>query len=339
VIESHDRSKFFVIGYSSFVTPDEVTDAIRARCDAWRDITNLDDERAAALIREDRIDVLVDLGGHTNSRLLLFARRPAPAQATWIGYPNTTGLRQIDYRITDAIADPPGEADALHTEKLLRLPDGFLCYRPPDEAPATDRADGPVTFASFNNFSKVTPRAIDAWAEILRQVPQARLMLKAKGLNEPVMQERARESFVSRGIDAQRVEVSRQQPSRREHFEQYRSVDVALDTFPYNGTTTTCDALWMGVPVVSLAGRTHVSRVGASLLARVGLNELVAGSVDAYVGAAVELARDSTRLHALRSELRDRMKRSTLTDAVRFTRAYEESLRTAWAQRHSERSR
>jgi len=258
-------------------------------------------------------------------------------QVNWQGYPNTTGLAQMDYRITDAYADPEGEADRHHTEKLVRLATGFFCYAPPPDAPEPGEPpmlrSGQVTFGCFNNLAKVTPEMIGLWSKILAQLPQARLIMKAHALGSEDARRVLRGHFAANGIAADRVELFGPEDTHGGHLGRYREMDIALDPFPYHGTATTCEALWMGVPVVTLAGRTHLSRVGVSILGRIGLDELVAANPEEYVQKSVALARDPERLRALRAGLRDRMRASPLLDATGFARALEAAYSRMWARR------
>jgi protein O-GlcNAc transferase len=333
----HDPAAFEVYCYSQGRIPagDPVAGRLYRAAAGWRDVTDLDDDRAAAVIRADRIDVLVDLNGLSDgNRMFVFARRPAPVQVTYLGYPNTTGMRAIDYRITDGVADPPGQTDSLHRERLVRLDSCFLCFQPPDDAPAATpppaRAAGHVTFGSFNMLPKVTPGVIELWSKVLAAVPGSRIVLKAKGTGDPIVCRRLTEAFAARGVAPERVSLLPPEASTAAHLARYAEVDVALDTFPYHGTTTTCEAMWMGVPTVTLAGRTHVSRVGLSLLSSVGLSDLVADSPEQYVRLAAALAADTPRLADLRPTLRDRMRRSPLMDAPGHTRRLEQAYRRMW---------
>ncbi|WKZ12433.1 MAG: tetratricopeptide repeat protein [Gammaproteobacteria bacterium] len=337
LLSAHHRDRVAVYGYAEVRRPDDRTRQLQAGADQWRTIAGKSDEAVAAMIREDGIDVLVDLAGHTaNNRLLVFARKPAPVQVTWLGYPGTTGLRAMDYRLTDAIADPPGESDRLHTEKLIRLPRGFLCYQTaqplPEVAPPPCLAHGHVTFGSFNALLKVTPQVVRVWARILQQVPDSRLLLKSQGLTDPPTRVRLVRAFRELGVDTDRVELLGVMPAREAHLGLYARVDIALDPFPYNGTTTTCEALWMGVPVITLCGNRHAGRVGASLLGQVGLAELVAADEAAYVGLAETLATDRQRLAVLRGTLRPRLQGSALMDLPGFTTALEQAYREMWTQ-------
>ncbi|MBI4184612.1 MAG: tetratricopeptide repeat protein [Proteobacteria bacterium] len=332
VLARHDRAEVEVFGYSAVAAPDETTRRLAGLCDAWREVNGVSPDRLAAQVREDRIDLLVDLAGHTAGHALeAFLRKPAPVQMSWIGYPDTTGLATIDYRITDARADPPGEADRLHTETLIRLAPGFLCYRPPAESPEPGRGErSGLAFGSFNNLAKVGAPAIAAWARLLEAVPEARLVLKAAPLGDPGICHRIESRFAARGVDPGRLELIGPTKTTREHLALYGRVDIALDTFPYNGTTTTLEALWMGVPVVSLVGTRHAGRVGLSLLAQAGLEGLVAGTVDDYVALAARLAGDEARRAHLHRGLRARLESSPLRDEIGFTRRLEAAYRAAW---------
>jgi predicted O-linked N-acetylglucosamine transferase (SPINDLY family) len=334
-LEHHNREQIELFAYAQVPEPDEWTELARKQVGHWRSLVDMPDAEAADLIRADEIDVLVDLAGHSNgNRLMVFARKPAPVQVTYLGYPGTTGLSAIDYRITDAFADPPGMTEGHHSEKLIRLAGCAWCYGPdsqnvPSESPATQ--SGVVTFGCFNNLAKVNDRTLGLWARILDAVPGSRLLLKSIGFLSMDARRRVRESLCSQsGIGEERLDIRGPEDSHESHLALYREMDIALDTFPYHGTTTTCEALWMGVPVVTLAGRTHVSRVGVSLLTNVGLPELIAESEDEYVRIAVELARDVEQLVNYRSNLRDKMLGSQLLDAPSFAREIEGAFRQMW---------
>ncbi len=337
VLEARDRNAFHVTCYASSFGDDATTERLRTLSDAWRNIAPLSDDEADALIRSDRIDILVDLSGHTGrNRLSLFARRVAPIQVTYLGYPNTTGLSTMDYRFTDAWADPVGRTDALHTETLVRLDGGFLCYRPPEDAPPVTEppvlASGRITFGSFNALAKINAALIARWAAILAGVPGSRLMLKTGPLADAEARSSIRSLFARSGIAPERIDLSGWTGNIPTHLARYGDIDIALDTFPYNGTTTTCEALWMGVPVVSQAGQVHASRVGASLLSQIGLDALIASSPEAYVQTAIDLAHDIPRLRDMRSALRARMASSPLMDSARIARAVDSAYRTMWRQ-------
>lgn len=340
VLAAHDRGEFELVCYSNSGQEDEVTGRLRGSCDVWRDISQIRDQEAADRIRVDGIDILVDLAGHTaGGRLLLFARKPAPVQVTWLGYPDTTGLDSMDYRLTDAIADPEGATERFHTEELVRLPGGFLCYSPAPESPevadAPQLKSGHVTFGSFTELAKVTPDLVALWSEILRALPGARLTLEAAGLSADSACRDLRQQFGDRGIRPERVDLRPPEFSAVGPLARYHEIDIGLDTFPFNGVTTTCEALWMGVPVVTLAGTTHVARTGASIVSRVGLPELVATTPAQYVEIAQHLAADQEKRRALRAGLRARMRASPLLDAPRFARGLEAAYREMWKKRHA----
>ncbi len=338
IVEAHDRERVEVTCYATGNASDAMTDRIRSATDKWRTVYRMTDDELAGLIAEDGIDILVELSGHTaDNRLAMLARRVAPIQMTYLGYPNTTGLSAMDYRISDAIADPPGPSDAWHAEKLIRIEGGFLVYRPPAwgkelllaEQPA--QAANHVTFGSFNNLAKINDVVLDTWAAILAEIPESVMLLKARGLRDEKVQARILNAFAARGIeDKQRVRMMGHERSPVDHLKLYHQVDVALDTFPYNGTTTTCEALWMGTPVVSFEGKSHAGRVGASLLLASGLGELVARDRQGYVEKAVELGKDRDRLTELHRGLRARFQTSSVMDVGRMARGLESAYREAW---------
>lgn len=339
ILKHHDRRAVAPIVFSSVLRPDEVTSRLRCHLPLqdWRDVRGLTDAQIAEQIRERRIDILVDLAGHTqHNRLLVFARQPAPLHVTYMGYPNTTGLPRsmMAYRLTDAHCDPALDADALHTERLYRLPRTFLCYEPSPDAPEVGQLpclqSGTVTFGSLNNLSKLTRRILKIWADILLAVPRSRLMLKGKVFSDAAVREQLWCVLADMQIQRERVILMGPKPSQAEHLACYRELDIALDTFPYHGTTTTCDAFWMGVPVVTLAGEVHRSRVGVSLLRNIGLPELIADSPERYIKIAIDLAQDSNRLQQLRDTLRERMRASPLCDAKPFVRDLEAAYRNMW---------
>lgn len=335
VLSAHDSESVHSVCFSDVRGGDRITEALRSSAGEWIDIAGLDDDRVEGLIQQGRIDILVDLAGHTaGNRMPLFTRRPAPVQVAYLGYPNTTGLSAMDYRLTDAWADPPGMTEAYHSETLVRLPQGFLCYSPPEDAAAVALspvgAQGRITFGSFNNLAKFNDAVAALWARILHAVPRSRLVMKFRTLNDPAVRGHVMERFAAHGIGADRIECLGFLPSARDHFALYHRIDIALDTFPYNGTTTTCEALWMGVPVVALAGETHAARVGVSILTGLGLDFLVARNPDDYAARAAALAADPRRLQALRSKLRPLMAASPLTDGPGFTRRLEAAYRGMW---------
>jgi protein O-GlcNAc transferase len=337
LISSHDRRQFEVFCYAEVPNPDNKTDHLRKLADGWRSIVEMAMNDVVDCIRGDGIDILVDLTGHTaNNRLQVFTKRPAPLQVTWLGYPNTTGLSAMDYRLIDAITDPEGPGDDLHSEQLVRMPNGFLCYTPDVEAPSVKvppaLSNGIVTFGSFNNLSKITSSTLSAWARILEATPNSRLLLKNFSLADAQTRQRYLALFAERGINTKRVEFLNYIPSKSGHLESYNRIDISLDTFPYNGTTTTCEALWMGVPVICLRGDRHAARVGASILTRVGQPDLIAETVDDYVAVAGALAKDQVRLTTLRRSLRPTMAASPLCDAQGFTLDVETAFKNMWRE-------
>jgi len=337
LLAAHDPGQVEVFCYADLARDDAVSLRLRAHAAKWRSNTGMTNEQLAGQIRGDGIDILVDLAGHTSgNRLLVFARKPAPVQVTYLGYCDTTGMRTMDCRLTDAHADPPGTTEHLHTEKLLRLPDSAWCFRAPDAAPPVAplpaRCEGHVTFGCFNARHKMNDELFALWVRILQTVPGSRLLLKNFSFQDPGVQRQAHEFFTRTGIESERVELLGWLPNPADHLGTYSRIDIALDTFPYHGTTTTCEALWMGVPVITLAGRTHASRVGVSLLSNVGLPELISQTSEEYVQIAAGLAADLPRLAELRQSLRQRMQSSPLMDAPRFARNVEAAYRKIWVE-------
>lgn len=339
ILANHDRERFQVFCYTDLRRrPDAVTRQLQARTEVWRETTGLSDDQLAGLIRHDGIDILVDLAMHTaRNRLLVFARKPAPVQVTYLAYPSTTGLETMDYRLTDPYLDPVGQDERFYSEKSVRLPDNYWCYPPhepvPEVAPPPALKNGRITFGCFNNFFKVTRPTLDLWRRLLMRVPDSRLVLYC---DEGSHRQIVRDYLAWEDLDAACEEFD---PTRlefvarailAEYFDRYQTIDIALDPFPYGGGTTTCDALWMGVPVVSLAGPTAVSRAGLSILSNAGLSELAAQTPEQYVHIAADLAADLPRLAALRSTIRSGMRESPLMDAPRFVRNLENAYRQMW---------
>lgn len=328
VLASHDPGAVEVYCYYTGLKEDAQCEKLKAFGVRWRNVAAMDEESLHRAVLADGLDVAVDLSGHTGgNRLAVFARRVAPVQITWLGYPNTTGLTAMDYRLTDTWADPPGMTEAWHSERLWRLPTGFLVYRPRPEAPEVNPlprdTNGYVTYGCFNNFAKVSPTTLRLWAGVLAAVPDARLLVKSKGLDEPAFAAEVKERFARAGGDVSRLQLEGQQAAFENHLSRYGAIDIALDTYPYGGTTTTCEAMWMGVPVVTLAGEVHAARVGASLLTRVGHPEWIASTEADFVRIARDLARSGAALSETRANLRPRMAGSSLTDAAGFTRELE----------------
>ena len=328
----HDRTRVEVYAYAEVAHPDAVTARLRGLVPHWRSTVGLSDEQVAALIRADGIDVLVDLAGHTaNSRLLALARKPAPVQLTYLGYPATTGLETMDYRLTDGRAEPAGLSERYYTEKLVRLPHSLWCYQPfadmPEvtELPALGR--GYLTFGSFNNFAKIGPRVVALWAEVLRAVPTSRLVMVTVPAGET--QAELRQRFADHGIEPDRLELH-DRLGREAYLRLFGEVDVALDPFPCNGGTTTCDALWMGLPVVALVGTTFLSRASYSVLAAAGLEFLAAPTPADYVALCVRLEAEREALAGLRAGLRAQLSASPLLDAPGFAHDVETVYRRLW---------
>lgn len=336
LLEKHDRAAFEIFLYSNTTRADVVTASMEKAADVWVETAGLTDEALVDRMRADKIDVLVNLGGHTSgNRLVACGQKPAPVQMEYLGYPDTSGVPAMDYRISDGRADPVGDADHRCVETLLRLPDCFHCYRPTSKAPPPSQSPflerGYVTFGSFNVLPKLNQTVVEAWSEILKQVPKSRLYMKCKQLKTESVRDRVLGYFTAAGIEADRISMDAFVPSVQDHLNKYAGVDIGLDTFPYNGTTTTCEALWMGVPVLTIAGNRHTGRVGLSLLHAVGLdNEFVMPDVNAYIAKAIEIGRDPQVLSEVRAGLRDRMAASPLRDEVGFTRNIESLYRQAW---------
>jgi protein O-GlcNAc transferase len=321
------------VAFATTVCPasDAAGARIRRLFDRVVEASSLSDAALDEAIRAERIDVLVELSGHTGgNRLAALASKPAPVIISAIGYPNTTGLPAVDWRLVDSITDPPG-AETLCTERLLRLDPCFLCYRPPEleVAPAMP-GGGPVTFGSFNNSAKIGPECAALWAKVLQAVPGSRLLLKTQTLADPAAQRELRRRLESAGIAPDTVELIAWSPTRAEHLAIYGRVHVALDSVPYNGTTTTCEALWMGVPVVAIRGDRHASRVSASLLSAAGHPEWIAEDEDGFVRIAAALAGDPTRLASIRSSLRAELRASPLLDQRGFAQRFHAAIRGCW---------
>ncbi len=330
LLQHHDKRRFEIFCYSNVLKEDEVTNRIKGHVDHWRPIFNLTDEQALAAIRNDHIDILVDLSGHTDrNRLMLFAHKPAPFQVAWLGYPNTTGLTTIDYRFTDAVADPEGMSDQLHTEKLYRLPRGFLCYRGFEDAPMASAPpcirNGHLTFGSFNNLTKTNEQVIDNFVAVMHANPDSRLIMKSNQLADEQARTKYMAWFAARGITEDRVTLLERIPDLAGHLALYNEIDIALDTAPYNGTTTTCEALWMGVPVVALDGDCHRARVSKSILMHGNCDEFLAGDIAGLVEIIGNYSSDESKMTQTRLGLRNRLQSSPLCDEKGFTLAVEDA--------------
>lgn len=333
VLASHDRANFAVHCYYGHTREDPITAFLKSNAEVWRSTVGIGDDALTAMILRDGIDILVDLAGHTaGNRLPVFARRPAPVQVTWAGYVGTTGLAAIDYLIVDRWQSPPGSR-RYTMEKLVLLPDGYICWAPPGNSsevgalPANQ--PGAVTFGCFNNLAKINPLVIALWGRLLRELPQSRLLMKTRELHDGPIRERILALFEVEDVAPDRIILEGMSP-HLELLNRYSAVDIALDPFPYSGGVTTIEALWMGVPVVTMPGERFASRHSLSHLNNVGLGELAAESPEAYLRIATELACDLPRLAALRAGMRDRLRASPLLQGVRFTRGLEQAFRTMW---------
>jgi len=332
LFERHDRSACEIFCYWTGDAVDDFTRQVQARADVWRDVASMSDAGLAETINRDAIDILVDLSGHSGFfRLAVFAQQPAPVQVAWLGYLSTTGMTRIQYRLCDRHTDPPGMTDRFHTEALVRLPDSQWCYRPVvsidcSEAPPF-RRNGFVTFGSFSNVLKLSPTVRALWAEILTRLPDSRIVFA--GVPQGPIRDGLIRDFEKAGIAAGRIAILPRVGSA-DYFRSFNDVDVALDTTPYSGGTTTCDTLWMGVPIVTVPGTRSISRSTASILATLGLSEWIAASPEDYVRLAVRCAEGRETIAELRRTLRERMRTSPLMDELKFARDVEEAYRRMW---------
>ena len=321
LIKNHNTKNFEIFCYYNNNKFDHVTKRLKSYCENWRSIFLKKNEDVIKNILQDNIDILVDLSGHTNgNRLLVFAKKPAPIQVSWLGYPNTTGLSSIDYRLTDSIADPKGKNDMFYSEELFRLPNGFQCYNGHNNVKSSIsipyEKNGYITFGSFNNFAKINKNVVKAWLKILKLVPNSRLLLKSSDVNfKNFINQQYLSDF---RIDKDRIIYLERFLDIKEHLKNYNKIDIALDTFPFNGATTSFEALWMGVPVITLNGDRHVSKVGASILTNINLTEFISADLDTYIDQAVQLASNIKYLKFLRMNLRNKMKKSPITDGINF---------------------
>lgn len=316
---------------------DPMTKRLQGFAKTWEEVAPLDDAALDRRIRELRIDILIELQGHTaGNRLCALVNKPAPIIISAIGYPNTTGVPAVDYRLVDSITDPPppAGAESLASERLLRLDPCFLCYKPPRDAPdpTMPPPDSPIIFGSFNTPPKIGDATIALWRSALEATPGSRLLLKATGFNEAGTRTHVLERLVRGGIERGRIEIVPGTASIHEHLRVYSRIHIALDTSPYQGTTTTCEALWMGVPVISLEGDRHAARVGSSLLTAVGHHQWIAHSPDGFAGIAASLARDHTQLARLRHELRETVRNSVLCDGPGYAARFYGELRSRWQE-------
>jgi predicted O-linked N-acetylglucosamine transferase (SPINDLY family) len=327
VLKNHNKNKFAICCYSDTQKEDEITDQIKTYVDEWTQTRHMSHDELASKIYDDQIDILVDLSGHMScNRLPVFEQQPARFQFTWLGYPNTTGLERIHYRFTDAIADPP-ENDQYYSEELIRLSPCFLTYQPEKDSPEVSKLPADqthtITLGSFNNLAKMNPSVIKLWSDILIALPETtRLLIKAIPLSDKKIQEHIINKFRAYGVKNE-IKCLGFLKNMQSHLELYHQVDLALDPFPYNGTTTTCDALWMGVPVLTRCGQTHASRVGASILSCIGLSDLIAHTDEEYIAKAIYLCGHVEILREIRKNLRFMFMQSALMDAAKFTQSME----------------
>lgn len=343
----HSVARFFqslVANHSSIVETycyycqervDEITTCIKNFANHWRQVDKISDLELADLVVDDQIDILVDLAGHTTkNRLQVFAMKPAPVQVTWLGYPDTTGLSTIDYRMVDEISDPLNDGDAYHAENLYRLPRSFLSYLGDETAEKSDIPpclhNNVITFGSFNNVRKLTLDVIKVWCQILNKVENSRLLLKAPHFEHETVRKQYEGYFLAHGVEPNRLRLIAKTKTTLEHLSLYKEVDLCLDTFPYNGTTTTCEALWMGVPVIAYTGNRHSARVSASILKNSGMDEWVAEDIEGYISIAVEMANRPEKLRYHRTTLREQMKQSSICDHQGFAKNMEEAYQEMW---------
>jgi predicted O-linked N-acetylglucosamine transferase (SPINDLY family) len=331
LFREYDKERFEFVAYGDQRKSDEFSERFAKQVDLWRETCSLSDQALARQIHEDRVDILFELSGHTAyNRLGVLAMKPAPLQGSYLGYPGSTGLPTIDFRITDELADPVGMTEKLHTEKLVRMARCAWCYEPDECAPEIAappfQKNGFMTFGCFNNMAKLNPALFEMWADILLQVPDSHLRLKARTLTDERVKQDLTGFFTSKGIAADRLDFFGHTRKIHVHLTHYNEVDIALDSYPYHGTTTTCEALWMGCPVVTRAGSTHVSRVGVSLLSAVGFQEFICQTREDYVAQATALTANQELLTALRIGMRERLRASPLMDASGFSREFEKAL-------------
>ncbi len=336
ILKTHNKNTFEVYCYSDTLKVDQTTKRMQALSNHWRHCCGLSDSAVAEMIIDDQIDILIDLAGHTdNNRLTMFAGQPAPVQVSYLGYPNTTGLRSIQYLITDQHCDPAPVMDAYYSEKLCRMPTAFFCYQPPENSPTVSAApalkNDYVTFASYNNLAKIGEDVVKLWSDVLKAVPDSRLLFQCLSLNDPPTRARFEHLFATHEIDTKRIDFT-----AANDFDTYLSghadVDIVLDTFPWNGHTVSCHALWMGVPVITLAGNRHSSRMGVSILTNLDLNDCIANSESEFIAAAKSLSQDTQQLARLRQELRPRLQASKLCNGQEFTQNLEQQYRRMWRE-------
>jgi predicted O-linked N-acetylglucosamine transferase (SPINDLY family) len=327
--KNHDKDKFEIHLFASVRALDNVSEEFKNYVHSWHDITSLNHLQIADLVKDEKISVFFDLSGHTEyNSLRVFGLRPAPLQITYCGYPNTTGLKSIDYRITDDVSEPT-DAQNFHSEKLYKIDDCFLCFSPIFPLVSCDFRsfeNREIVFGSFNNSTKYTDKTIRLWARVINSVPNAKLFLKYKSFNDPALRQLMLSRFANSGLDKEKIVFEGHLNRHTEHLSQYVNMDIALDCFPYNGTTTTCEALLTGVPVITILGDRHVSRVSASILTAVGHHEFIAKDEDEFIEIAKNLAADTKKLMEIKQNLREKMLNSILCDEIGFTKKFENAI-------------
>ncbi len=334
LLKLHDRKNFEIFSYSNTSYDNPIMERMKKSADFWRDLRDLNSDAAYSLIYSDQIDILIDMAGHTAANsLMVFARKPAPVQVTWLGYPATTGMKAMDYRITDHYVEPVGMTEHLNAETLWRLPKIFCCYQGHENSPTVIdhppfEDNGYITFGCFNNFMKVRDPVLAAWGRILKQVPNSRLLLEIPNLDDPKFCKTVEDRLKKQDVPMDRVMLELR--TRTNQFVLYNKIDIALDPFPCCGGTTSMDTLWMGVPLITLAGQSFVSRMGVTILTNAGLPELIAYTTEKYIELVVDLAQDRARLKKIRHNLRDRFSSSPAMDQKSFTQDMEEAYRGMW---------
>lgn len=334
LLEAHDRSQVEVYCYNDATQPYSLTERFRSAAHVWRETASMSDATLAELVRKDSIDILVDPTGFmADNRILTFARKPAPVQVSYFGYPGTVAMSAIEWRLTDGLLDPPGMTESHYTEKLIRIGPTAMVYAPLSETtdvqPTPALNTGFITFGALNRLSKVTPAMIGNWGRVLAAVPASRLLILSPSIHEPESNEENRRWFARHGVPSDRLELAPRSP-RDSYLKLFHHIDIHLDTFPYNGCTTTCDALWMGVRTVTLAGKAYAARLGVSLLTQVGLTDLITENPEQYVKVAARLTSDVVRLNQLRCSMRERMIHSPLMDYKGLARNIEAAFRQMW---------
>jgi len=339
IFQHYNKEDFKFFCYSGTPKLDKITEAIQNNIDTWRQIYNLSDEEIVKTIKQDEIDILVDLAGHSSSpnHISLFSYKPAPILISYLGYPFSTGLKNMDYRITDNFADPEGMTENIHTEKLIRIQSSFLCYQPPKHDIIIEKCipyqkNKYITFGSFNNLNKLSGSTIELWSVILKSIPNSKLALKSSQSLASLLKEHIVAQFQIHGISMDRLLIFDYDSHQKDHLEKYNNIDICLDTYPYNGTTTTFEALWMGVPVITLCGNAHLSRVGNSILHNMTLDQLIGNSPQEYFNIAITLANNIDEIQNYRNILRNKLMNSELTDEIEFGKKFDALMRQVWRQ-------